>query len=402
MHEFIRLTGVTYDGRQNNIARLSAFDDIYMEREYNNFYDCNAIGVYNSFSESIGWIPRDIAAKIAPRLDSGEKFNIKINKILGGGTLAYGVEVLLTSSEDIDLKEYKDWQRRQEKVLEIINRPQTKEESKIVFEEFNKGLRETRERHILEGNFDELAILLHNGWLKLDSIQSFAEQCFQTGRFEDSYKALLTLKVLAEQYRHDKLLNFCNNNIKIFLSYGYDQPLPVPTIENYPQSIEKADETYPDFDRLLEENDSLLESLYEEAESENPEVQAAAFFTIGELHFLSKHIPETIHFYKEAIRVNPNKALYWGYTAQVLNRNSIHPLVSTRYLRNALVLDPHNPRWHFLQAILLVKISQEEDIEELLVQAVAEINLALELCRPDQKGLRRAILIQMGEYNSSL
>jgi tetratricopeptide (TPR) repeat protein len=397
MNQYIRLAGVTYEGRQQIIARLSLDDSIYLERDYYNAYDSNAIGVFNEYGESIGWIPREVAAWLAPKMDADEKYGVEMNRILGGDGLSYGVEIILKAPE-IMKKENAEWLQQQEKILALINRPQTKEESEQAFKMLNDSMRESREKHILEGNFEDLHILLNNRWLTLDSIKSFAEHCFNTGRFENCYKSLLTLKILAEQYGNWEIINFCNENISIFLSYGYDQPLPEPYIENYPQSVENDDESYPDLDRIYNSNPrTLLEILYGEIENANFEGRAAALFTLGELHFLNQNIPETIELYSQAISENPNKALYWGYKAQVLNRNEVHPLLSTRFLMKAIELDPENPRWHFLQAILLVKISQTEGIEGLMQQAVYEAHLALDLLRPEQEGLRKAILTLMGD-----
>lgn len=401
MHQHIRLAGVTYEGRQQRIARLSLYDTIYLERDYHNLHDKNAVGVFNSNGESIGWIPRDIAAWLAPRLDRDEEFNVGINRILGGDGLSYGVEILLTSPDSMYLDEGKgneEWLRGQEQVLAILNSPQTQEESEEAFRSFNESARKYREKQIIEGNTEDLHMLLSNRWLTLESIKDFAHFCFNTGRFEDCYKSLLSLRVLADEFGEQEISQYCNDNIKIFLSYGYEQPLPEPYIEDYPQSVENSDESYPDLDRIYHSNlDALLDILYQEMESSESEVRAAALFTLGEIHFLNENIPETIALYTDAINQNPNKALYWGYKAQVLNRNDVHPLISTRFLMKAIELDSDNPRWHFLQAILLVKISQEEEHEELMRQAVYEAQLALELLRPDQEGLRKAILTLMGE-----
>ncbi|PEQ95192.1 hypothetical protein CN481_04860 [Bacillus sp. AFS006103] len=70
MRQLFRLKGVTYEGRQRIIERLSIYDDIYIKRDYYNSFDGNAIGVFNSYGESIGWIPREIAEWLAPRLDN--------------------------------------------------------------------------------------------------------------------------------------------------------------------------------------------------------------------------------------------------------------------------------------------------------------------------------------------
>jgi hypothetical protein len=63
-NKIIRLTGVTYEGRQGIISKLRPHDQITISRDRNNKYDKNAIGIYNNQNQNIGWIPRDIASTL--------------------------------------------------------------------------------------------------------------------------------------------------------------------------------------------------------------------------------------------------------------------------------------------------------------------------------------------------
>ncbi|MDR6121341.1 hypothetical protein QFZ87_000938 [Bacillus sp. SLBN-46] len=102
IHTTVKLAGVTYEGRQGIIASLSVYDQITIRRDRNNAYDRNAIGIYNSRNQNIGWVPRDAAANLAPKMDSGVTVYAKINKKLGGNGYNYGLEVILsTDSEKI-------------------------------------------------------------------------------------------------------------------------------------------------------------------------------------------------------------------------------------------------------------------------------------------------------------
>ena len=123
----------------------------------------------------------------------------------------------------------------------------------------------------------------------------------------------------------------------------------------------------------------------------NFEVRANAYFIIGELYFLQGDADGAIQNYMTALNINPNKALYWGYTAQILNRFDEHPYVSSRFCSKAIELDPINPRWHLLQSLILLKLVRKGH-NELAHQAIAEAHKALGLCRPDQVSLRSAIL----------
>lgn len=95
----VRISGVTYEGRQEIIAKMHKTDEIKMRRDKFNKYDENAIGVYNSNNQNVGWIPRDVATILAPNIDKGKKYKIKINKIHGGNGYNYGIEVLITESK---------------------------------------------------------------------------------------------------------------------------------------------------------------------------------------------------------------------------------------------------------------------------------------------------------------
>ncbi|PFR88229.1 hypothetical protein COK43_20300 [Bacillus cereus] len=303
------------------------------------------------------------------------------------------MEILLS-----ELEEYSDYKQ---KITDLINN-QTLTSSDTALNLLNESIRQQQERYIIEGNIEELLTLINNRWISLDKIKSFANYCFQIGKFEDCYKSLLTLKELSEYYDHHEIEKFCKENLRIFYSYGYEKSLPEPSNKHYHQSQENTDETYPDLEKVYEAINtntvnSLLESLYEEIEKAPNERRAAALFALGELHLSNQNMQETIEFYIQAIKENPNKALYWGYTAQVMNRNKLHPLISIRFLQNAIELDPLNPRWHFLQSLILLEISNQEEIGELINQAVYEAQYALELCRPDQVGLRKAILILLGQ-----
>ena len=77
-----RLSGVSYGNRQQIIARLKPDDHIYLQRDYHNPHDANAIGVYLASSrQHIGWLPRELAANLAADMDKGAKPEAKIKSI---------------------------------------------------------------------------------------------------------------------------------------------------------------------------------------------------------------------------------------------------------------------------------------------------------------------------------
>lgn len=96
-----RVSGVTFEGRQSLIAKLTGNEPCRLQPEPTNKFDPNALAVMvacNNEVWHIGYVPKEIAAEIAPYLD-GEALMVKIAEITGGfelndgGTAAYGVRL---------------------------------------------------------------------------------------------------------------------------------------------------------------------------------------------------------------------------------------------------------------------------------------------------------------------
>ncbi|WP_043931089.1 HIRAN domain-containing protein [Bacillus sp. EB01] len=398
MRHIIKLAGVTYDGRQNVISRLSLSDTLSLERDYHNKYDGNAIAVLNEVGQSVGWVPRDIARNLAPIMDRGEIFSAYVHNILGGGSFYFGLEIAVVRTEISYINDNVDPEKKRmlDAVAQGINN-YSEEESQAAFDSFNTIVAESTEEYILEGNFERLLPMINNHWLALDSIRSFAEHLFSSGQFEKAFRCLLTLEYMADLYEEDELANYCRDNLQIFNSLGFYVAIPETQHGSHPQSMESANESYPELTRVQEaiksgNMESLIEELFSETKSFNNEIKAQAHFCLGELFFLQEQYNETLIHYRKAIELNSNKALYWGYTAQVMNRDKRHPISCSRYIMKAIELDGENPRWHFLQAVFLLNLIKEEEIDSVIEQASNEAHLALRLCREDQEGLRKAIL----------
>ena len=65
-----RVAGVTFNGRQSVIARLTIGEEILLKREPTNPYDCNAIRVERQNGQQIGYLNRYLAATLAPFFDA--------------------------------------------------------------------------------------------------------------------------------------------------------------------------------------------------------------------------------------------------------------------------------------------------------------------------------------------
>lgn len=77
-----KLAGITFNNRVEKIKKLSTESYIEIKRDINNKYDRNAIKVINKDKEIIGYIPKELAIIIAPRIDKGEKYYCKIHDLI--------------------------------------------------------------------------------------------------------------------------------------------------------------------------------------------------------------------------------------------------------------------------------------------------------------------------------
>ena len=64
-----KVVGVTFENRQEVVARLQMGDRVWLEREPFNRFDVNAIKVMRNNGEQIGYINRHLAQSLAPLMD---------------------------------------------------------------------------------------------------------------------------------------------------------------------------------------------------------------------------------------------------------------------------------------------------------------------------------------------
>jgi single-stranded-DNA-specific exonuclease len=67
-----RLVGVSYEGRQQVVSLLKLGETVFLVRDESNIHDRNAIRVIRSDKSQVGFINRNIAARLAPVLDQHE------------------------------------------------------------------------------------------------------------------------------------------------------------------------------------------------------------------------------------------------------------------------------------------------------------------------------------------
>ena len=81
-----KVNGVTFEGRQAYLEKLHGNEPCRVVPEPENPYDPNALAVHvahNGDIYHVGYIPKELAAQIAPHLE-GEAVMVKILEITGG------------------------------------------------------------------------------------------------------------------------------------------------------------------------------------------------------------------------------------------------------------------------------------------------------------------------------
>lgn len=177
----------------------------------------------------------------------------------------------------------------------------------------------------------------------------------------------------------------------------------VPAIPCYTkkeeQSMERADETYPEMDGVFairaikdeEDFSSRIKDLERTAKEGSEEEKALSFFTQGQLFLFAHHYDESVHCLMQAVHFYPNKALYYGIAAQTMNRFSYPPFEVLGYLERAIELDPENARWYWNQSIVLTTLFKDLQQELFLEYALIALEKAQSCIREDQTSLKSAI-----------
>ena len=95
-----KVSGVTFGNRQAALKKLDKYNaadvNVTLEREVTNAYDQNAVKVNvhvgSGASYHLGYIPKDLAAVVAPILDKGIELIARFKSVTGGiiGKMNYG------------------------------------------------------------------------------------------------------------------------------------------------------------------------------------------------------------------------------------------------------------------------------------------------------------------------
>ena len=196
---------------------------------------------------------------------------------------------------------------------------------------------------------------------------------------------------------HEKEL--ADKYIALLEEYGY-ATYPKPTKDVNSQEEESADESYPSSDVVKEiraikdeaEFTRRVKALEEIAKTGTEDEKAQSFFTQGELFLFAHHYNESVHCFTQAVRNNPNKALYWGITGQTMHRFGWMPFDALGYLEQAIRLDPSNARWKWNKALVLIQLAKDLQMAPFIANAALTLEEATSNCWAHQGSLKEAIL----------
>lgn len=226
------------------------------------------------------------------------------------------------------------------------------------------------------------------------------ENYFYDGQFLKCYEEA---KRQLNSENHEQATQFLN----VFKKYEYEKfPQPVGQIS---QSIERANESYLENDeveklRAIKDEQQFaakVKQLEQDARTADDERKAQSFYVQGHLFLLAHHYDESVHCFMEAVKHNPNKALYYGIAGQTMHRFNWSPFDVMIYIEQAIKLDPNNARWYWNKALVLTQLYKDLNAEPFLENALITIEKAIETCRDDQVSLRNGIdstLENMKEY----
>jgi len=98
-----KLAGVTFEGRQESVARLTEGTPLRLERQPDNEYDSNACALYDPFGDQVGFFNRRLAAALAPFVDAGVEYDVTVTDVTGGAEgESLGVNVCVARREPLE------------------------------------------------------------------------------------------------------------------------------------------------------------------------------------------------------------------------------------------------------------------------------------------------------------
>ena len=95
---FTKVVGVSFEGRQDTVAGLIAGQSLDLKRQPENPVDANAIAVlYGTLP--VGFLKKEIAKRLAPNMDAGDRYYATVGSVTGGGAKNVGINLFVRRSK---------------------------------------------------------------------------------------------------------------------------------------------------------------------------------------------------------------------------------------------------------------------------------------------------------------
>jgi single-stranded-DNA-specific exonuclease len=107
-----KLAGVTFEGRQEVLGRISAGTPLRLERQPQNPFDTNACALFDPQGDQIGFLNRRLAAALAPSVDAGVGYDVEVTEVTGGDDgRSLGVNVLVSRRDSAETEDERATER---------------------------------------------------------------------------------------------------------------------------------------------------------------------------------------------------------------------------------------------------------------------------------------------------
>ena len=81
----MKLTGVTFEGRQTAVSQLSPGKSLEVKAVNDNPYDANCVELFDSYGRSVGFVPKDRNQEFRSDMKKGYVFTANVDRVTGGG-----------------------------------------------------------------------------------------------------------------------------------------------------------------------------------------------------------------------------------------------------------------------------------------------------------------------------
>jgi single-stranded-DNA-specific exonuclease len=135
-----KVVGVTFEGRQDVVAGVREGAALELRRDPANAYDPNAIGVWFGALQ-LGFLRREIALRVAPNIDGGERYTAEVTAVTGGGTRSVGINVYVTRAREAVRQETpgRGTVRREDVLHALIGERPLRDAQRAVLERVDAG-----------------------------------------------------------------------------------------------------------------------------------------------------------------------------------------------------------------------------------------------------------------------